>query len=103
MAGTEVWVFTGARSSPSDTTPTFPSGVFSSLEGAEAWIRQHALSGTVTLYRMDVGAYDWAVANSYFSPSKPHHLTSEFIGCFSGGDVHYHYETGQRATGFEMG
>lgn len=101
MAGINVWVFTGARSSPSDSTPTFPSGVFSSLEVAEAWIKQHALSGTVTLYRMDVGAYDWAVANGYFAPSKPHHRTSEFIGRFSGGDVHYHYEVGLRSEGSE--
>lgn len=68
--------------------------MFSSLELAESWIKQHGLSGVVTLYRMDVGAYDWAIANGYFTPSKPHHRTSEFIGRFSGGDVHYHYEAG---------
>jgi len=92
----EVWVFTGARSSPSDTTPTFPSGVFSTLDAAEEWIKRHELSGTVTLYRVDVGAYDWAVANGYFKPSKPHHETSEFIGRFCGGDVHHHYEAGAK-------
>jgi hypothetical protein len=92
----DVWVFTAARSSPSDTTPTFPGGVFSSLDTAEEWIKRHALSGTVTLYRVDVGAYDWAVANGHFKPSKPHHETSEFIGRFSGGDVHHHYEDGAK-------
>ena len=60
MANRNVWVFTAARSSPSDTTPTFPGGVFSSLDLAEAWIKQHALTGIVTLYRMDVGAFDFA-------------------------------------------
>ena len=94
MDGPDVWVFTGTRSSPTSTTPTFPGGVFSSLELAESWIKQHGLSGVVTLYRMDVGAYDWAIANGYFTPSKPHHRTSEFIGRFSGGDVHYLYEAG---------
>jgi hypothetical protein len=92
----DVWVFTAARSSPSDTTPMFPGGVFSSLYTAEEWIKRHALSGTVTLYRLDVGAYDWAVANGHFKSSKPHHETSEFIGRFSGGDVHHHYEDGAK-------
>jgi len=45
------------------------------------------------------GAYDWAVANGYFTLSKPHHQTSEFIGRFSGGDIHYHYEAGLRSEG----
>jgi hypothetical protein len=94
----DVWVFTGERSSPSDTTPMFPSGVFSSLHIAEEWIRRHALSGIVTLYRVDVGAYDWAVDNGYFKPSKPHHETSEFIGRFSGGDIHHHYEAGAKSA-----
>jgi hypothetical protein len=98
MAEKEVWVFTGARSSPSDSTPTFPGGVFSSLDVAEAWIKHHALSGTVTLYRLDVGAYDWAIDQGYFNPSKPHHGTSEFIGRFSGGDIHYHYEAGAKVA-----
>lgn len=93
-----VWVFIAVRSSPSDTTPTFPGGVFSSLRLAEAWIKQHSLSGTVTLYRMDVGAYDFAVANGYFTPTKNHHQSSEFIGRFSGGDVHHHYEAGSKVA-----
>jgi hypothetical protein len=83
-------------SSPTDTTPTFPGGVFSSLDAAEEWIKCHALSGTITLYRVDVGAYGLAIANGYFKLSKPHHETSEFIGRFSGGDVHHHYETGTK-------
>jgi hypothetical protein len=85
----DVWVFTGPRYSLSYTT-TFPGGVFSSLDVAEEWIKHYALSGTVTLYRLDVGAYDWAIANGTFKPSKPDHETSEFIGRFSGGDIHYH-------------
>ena len=92
---TETWVFTGLRN-PGNTNPTFPGGVFSSLETAEEWIKRYSLSGTLTLYRVDVGAYDWAVANGYFKPSKPHHKTPEFIGRFSGGDIHYHYESGAR-------
>ena len=94
----EVWVFTGAQSSTS-MNAAFPSGVFSSIEVAENWIGRHSLSGTLTLYRMDVGAYDWAIANGFFTPSKTHHQTPEFIGRFSGGDNHYHYESGSRTNG----
>ncbi len=94
---TEVWVFTGTRSS-SSTLATFPGGVFSSIEPAEEWVKLHCLSGTLTLYRVDAGAYDWAVANGGFKPSKPHHYTAEFIGQFSGGDHHHHYESGIRVA-----
>jgi len=86
---TEVWVFTGAHA-------TFPGGVFSTHELAEAWIRKHSLSGVLTLYPVDVGAYDFAVTNGHFKPSKPHHYTSEFIGRFSGGEIHFHYLAGLR-------
>ena len=70
---TEVWVFTGERSKPS-TNATFPGGVFSDLHLAEEWIAKHALSGVLTMYRLDVGAYDWALASGAFEPKKPHHL-----------------------------
>jgi hypothetical protein len=91
---TQVWVFTGARSSPS-ILATCPGGVFSSVELAEDWIKLHCLSGTLTLYRVDAGAYDW-LANGGFKPSKPYHCTPEFIGQFSGGDHHHRYESGVR-------
>ena len=88
----EVWVFSGVGSSG------FPAGVFSSIAAAETWIELHSLSGTLTLYRVDVGAYDWAVEHGYFKPTKPHHETPEFVGRFSGGDQHYHYEGGARTA-----
>lgn len=91
-----MWVLTGARSSPTAGFPTLPSSVFSSVELAEEWIKCHGLSATLTLYRVDTGAYDWAVGNGYFKPSKPHHETAEFVGQFSGGDLHYHHESGVR-------
>ena len=92
---TQVWIFTGTRSSPS-ILATFPGGVFSSIKLAEDWIKLHCLSGTLTLYRVDAGAYDWALANGGFKPSKPYHYTPEFIGQFSGSDRHHHYESGVR-------
>jgi len=90
-----VWVFSGA----SETRKTvFPSGVFSSQENAERWIEKHALSGTRTMYRVDVPALDWAIENGHFRPSKPHHATPDFIAHFAGGDVHFHYKCGKRTN-----
>jgi hypothetical protein len=85
-----VWVFNGIRAS-------LPSGVFSSRERAESWIRERRLTGLLTMYRLDVGAYDWATTNGRFTPKKPEQSTPEFIGRFSGGDTHFHYEDGEPA------
>ena len=83
-----VWVFNGAQA-------RFPSGVFSTREAAEAWIRMHGLTGTLTQYPVDVGMYEFAIAACQFSPSKPEHSTSQFIGKFTGGGIdHFHYENG---------
>lgn len=85
----EVWVFNGVGGQ-------FPAGVFSDLQKAEAWIARHRLSGTVTLYHVDRGVYDWSIENGLFTPKKPHHSTPEFIGRFAGGQEHHHYENGLR-------
>jgi hypothetical protein len=85
-----VWVFNGSRSQ-------FPSGVFTTLEAAEAWIRRYGLTGTLTRYPLDQSAYDWAISRSYFRSTKPEHNSPEFIGRFSeANQEHYHYENGSR-------
>jgi hypothetical protein len=85
-----VWVFTRPRAQ-------FPSGVFSTLENAELWIRHNNLTGTLTRYPVDEGAYDWAVRCGFFSVSKPEQQSAEFIGRFSAANQeHYHYEDGRR-------
>ncbi len=89
MGLSAVWVFNG-------TGGQFPSGVFSDLNKAEAWIAKHRLSGTATLYHLDVGAYDWSIENGFFKPKKPHHSEPDFIARFAGGQQHHHYENGQR-------
>ena len=79
------WVFNGAKS-------TFPSGVFTSRENAEAWINKHNLEGTLTLYPLDRSAYDYAVDHGWFDPKSPHHKSPEFIqGFTSASQEHYHY------------
>jgi hypothetical protein len=50
-----VWVFTTPKCS-------FPGGVFTSREGAEAWIRERRLTGILTAYPVDEGCFDWASA-----------------------------------------
>lgn len=83
-----VWIFNGSRAN-------FPAGVFSNRETAEAWILKHRLTGVLTLYPIDQGAYDWSIENGYFTPKKQEHLEPEFIqkfGCAS--FEHYHFENG---------
>lgn len=83
-----VWVFNGANWQ-------FPSGVFSSRHAAEAWISNYSLTGVLTGYPLDVGAYDWAVAHGSFAPSRAEHGSSRFVATFSDAGIgHYHYEDG---------
>ena len=58
-----VWVFNGRRA-------TFPSGVFSSRESADAWIAKHSLKGTLTKYPLNVGAYEHAIEMEWFTPQS---------------------------------
>jgi hypothetical protein len=83
-----VWVFNGVGG-------TFPSGVFSSREKAEEWIARNRLSGTLTMYPVDVGAWDWAIAGGDFKPKRDYQWTPKFIGAFSCGRVHFHFEDGR--------
>jgi hypothetical protein len=82
-----VWVFNGEKSN-------LPSAVFSSREVAEDCIRRISLTGLLTKYPVDMCAYDWSVSNGFFKPSKERHYDSAFIGTFSGGEEHFHYENG---------
>lgn len=84
-----VWVFNGANA-------RFASGVFSSREKAEAWIAHHVLTGLLTEYPLDSGAYDWAVLHGFFRPKRPDQRTSGFIGSFTNPHLqHFHYEDGK--------
>lgn len=86
-----VWVFMGEGA-------TFPSGIFSAQDKAEAWIAQHALSGVLTHYSVDEGVYDWAIRNEYFRPRPEKRVDSRFISRFTSGRMtHVHYEDGRAA------
>ena len=86
-----VWVFNGARAQ-------FPAGVFADLTLAESWVGKHRLTGVLTRYPVDSGAYDWSIKTGIFQAEKPEHSTPDFIqgfGCAS--FEHYHYEDGELA------
>jgi hypothetical protein len=82
-----VWVFNGEKSS-------FPSGVFSTREKAEKWISTNSLTGCLTKYPLDQGVYEWSIEEGLFSPKHDHQNTPDFIGRFSGGSTHFHFENG---------
>ena len=87
-----VWVFSGGGS--------FPSGVFTSRERAEEWIRHHRLTGTLTAYPPDLGVYDWTIQKGWFQPRREDQRTSDFVGRFSSAyQEHYHYEDGNSDQG----
>ena len=86
----EVWVFNGANSQ-------FPSGVFSSREHAEEWIKKHRLSGILTKYPIDISVYDWAIENGFLKLKDEENKSANFIQRFSSASQeHYHYEDGER-------
>ena len=83
-----MWVFLGEDS-------RWPSGVFSSRELAERWIGERGLTGMLTQYPLDVGVYDWAVAEGLFRPGKPAHISTAFIAGFtSARQSHAHFVDG---------
>ena len=87
-----IWIFTGPKAQ-------FPAGVFTQRKTAELWIRQHGLSGTLTAYPVDVGAFDWAVSAGHFAPKRDDQRSAEFIQRFSSASQeHYHFEHGNPAA-----
>lgn len=83
-----VWVFNGAMA-------RFPSGVFTSLDHAKAWIKSNRLTGVLTQYPLDQGVYDWAVAKDLFLPQEEKQRLPAFIGSFTCAAMeHMHFEDG---------
>ncbi|AOT08214.1 DUF7710 domain-containing protein [Pseudoalteromonas luteoviolacea] len=84
-----VWVFHGDGA-------TFSSGVFSEYSKAQSWIKKHGLTGLLTEYPLNNGAYDWCVEMDYFTPKKPLHHEGKFIGSFtSASQPHFRFENGE--------
>jgi hypothetical protein len=83
-----VWVFNGVDA-------RFSGGIFTTRERPEGRIAANGLTGMLTLYPLDVGVYEWAIARGLFTPKQDKHRTVEFIGGFTTASMeHYHYEDG---------
>ena len=96
MTTSTVWIFNGEKSA-------LPSGMFNKRDLAEAWIAQHQLSGSLTPYPVNVGAYDFAVKAGTFVPAKDSEKTPEFIQHFSEArQEHYFYKYGVTETGVDL-
>ncbi|WP_027188389.1 DUF7710 domain-containing protein [Desulfovibrio cuneatus] len=82
-----VWVFTAPGGQ-------FPGGVFHSKTAAEVWIKKYNLTGTLTKYPVNIGAFDFAVEKGWYKP-KEGKYSSDFIAKFSCASMeHYHFEDG---------
>ncbi len=89
-----VWVFNTAKRN-------FPGGVFTTPELADEWIAAHRLTGVLTAYPLDQGAFDWALSqgctNLRAEKLEQKRHDPVFIGGFStASQEHYHYEEGRR-------
>lgn len=89
-----VWVFNGSRRRKPFN---MPSGVFTSVQVAEAWIKSHSCSGVLSQYPVNISTFDWAMQEGHFVPAEPEHLSSTFIESFmTTGLPCYRYEDGRR-------
>lgn len=84
-----IWVFHGEGGH-------FASGVFSTRERADAWIRTHRLSGTLTAYPLDEGCYDWAMRHDLVTGrARTRGDDPAFVGSFTTAhQQHRHYVDG---------
>ncbi|GGL06811.1 DUF7710 domain-containing protein [Deinococcus radiotolerans] len=88
----EVWVFHGQEA-------RLASGVFSTREQAENWIRRYGLTGLLTSYPLGEGMYDWAVTNTPFRAKRADQTTPGFIGRFTSAyRPHEHFREGRGST-----
>lgn len=83
-----VWIFHGDQA-------RFACAVFETEETGLAWAAEHRVTGLLAEYPYG-GAYDTAVNEGRFTPSKPHHGTTDHVAAFSPGLRHIHLVDGRR-------
>ncbi|NLU81088.1 hypothetical protein HCA58_22625 [Micromonospora sp. HNM0581] len=83
-----VWIFHGDRA-------RYASGVFDTLDAGLAWAAEHQVTGILAEYA-NGGAYDAAVSEGRFTPSKAHHGTADHVAAFGPGLRHIHLTEGRR-------
>jgi hypothetical protein len=84
-----VWIFHGDRA-------RYASAVFDTMDAGLAWAAEHRVTGILTEYPF-AGAYDVALSEGRFTPSKPHHGTADHVAGFSPGLRHTHFTDGHPA------
>jgi hypothetical protein len=90
-----VWVFNGEPA-------RFSSGVFSTLEKGRAWVEANKLTGILTWYPLDIGAYDWAASQGWLAYRPEHNQSPAYVGSFSNaGQSHFHFRHGKDDDGSE--
>ncbi len=72
-----MWIFHGDHA-------RYASAVFDTLDAGLAWAAQHQVTGILTEYAHG-GAYDIALREGRFTPSKTHHGTPDHVAAFSPG------------------
>ena len=84
-----IWVFYGANG-------RFASGVFTSRDAAEQWIRKYKLTGVLTKYPLDEGVFDWAIKVGHFNVKKESQNLASFIQNFtSASQDHIRFQNGE--------
>lgn len=87
----EMYVFIGEGSN-------FPAGIFTTLENAKEWIEKYSLNGILNKYPIDIGIYDWAIKEDFFTVKNEHQKQSKFIQRFTCASMeHFHFEDGKLA------
>jgi hypothetical protein len=69
--------------------------VFDTMIGGLSWAAEHQVTGILAEYAIG-GAYDVAVIEGRFRPSKPHHGTPQHIAGFGPGLRHIHLTDGRQ-------
>ncbi|CAA7391639.1 DUF7710 domain-containing protein [Chryseobacterium fistulae] len=73
----------------------FPSGIFTTLENAKEWIDKYSLNGILNKYPIDMGVYDWAIKEDFFTIKNEYQKESKFIQRFICASMeHFHFEDG---------
>ncbi|WP_285550657.1 DUF7710 domain-containing protein [Actinoplanes regularis] len=88
LRGTNVWLFHGEGA-------RFASGVFTTMAAGLDWAAEHRVTGILTEYAIG-GAYDLAIEEGRFRPSKAHHGTPHHVAGFGPGLEHVHLTEGRR-------
>lgn len=83
-----IYVFIGEESN-------VPSGVFSSYDKGEKWIKDNLLNGSLNELPLDISVYQWAIDKEYFEPKKEYQKEARFIQRFTSASInHWHFENG---------